>query len=102
MASNKESSEKVKDGQAGQQSFDAHREPPDIVLALVLALALKRKARTAGAGVSTEMLWGQLALRPLGIVMLGTYVAVGTGAGVGQLDMVGGRLALRRLVDDWR
>ena len=45
---------------------------------------------------------GQLALRPLGIVMLGTYVAVGTGAGVGQLDVVGGRLALKRLGDDWR
>ena len=63
-------------GGLGQQSFDAHREPPDIVLALVLALALKRKARTAGAGVSTEMLWG-------------------------QLNMVGGWLVLRWLGDDW-
>ena len=76
-------------GGLGQQSFDAHHEPPDIVLALVLALALKRRV-------------GRLALRPLGIVMLGTYVAVGTGAGVGQLDVVGGRLALKRLGDDWR
>ena len=34
--------------------------------------------------------------------MLETYLAVGAGAGVEQLDVVGGRLALRRLGDGWR
>ena len=56
----------------------------------------------AGVGVDAALggwlgCWMALVLRRLGVLILETYLAVGTGASIEQLDMVGGRLALRRL-----